>query len=170
MSAQWAYELTPLLDGHRSQDTRTWLYMSIWPIVQIVFMLNEGQLGKVLWESGEGTAIVIVCDISAFEFLQKLWIVPNQRVIMMTSSNGNIFRVTGHLCGEFTGPRWIPRGTGEFPAQGPVTRSFDVFFDLRLSKQWWGWWYETPSCQLWRHRNVRGVTDKWLFCRSPIYH
>ena len=31
-------------------------------------------------------------------------------LVMMTSSNGNIFRVTGHLCGEFTGtgPRWIP--------------------------------------------------------------
>ena len=28
--------------------------------------------------------------------------------IMMTSSNGHIFRVTGHLCREFTGPRWIP--------------------------------------------------------------
>ena len=27
----------------------------------------------------------------------------------MTSSNGNIFRVTGLLCGEFTGPRWILR-------------------------------------------------------------
>ena len=27
--------------------------------------------------------------------------------IMMTSSNGNIFRVTGHLGGKFTGPRWI---------------------------------------------------------------
>ena len=27
---------------------------------------------------------------------------------MKTSSNGNIFRVTGHLCGEFTGPRWTP--------------------------------------------------------------
>ena len=26
----------------------------------------------------------------------------------MTSSNGDIFRVTGHLCGEFTGHRWIP--------------------------------------------------------------
>ena len=25
----------------------------------------------------------------------------------MTSSNGNLFRVTGHLCGEFTGHRWI---------------------------------------------------------------
>ena len=43
----------------------------------------------------------------------------------------------------------------EFPTQRPVTRSFDVFFDLhpnkRLSKQWWGWWFETPSCQIWRH-------------------
>ena len=48
--------------------------------------------------------------------------------IMMTSSNGDIFRVTGHLCGEFTGP-------GEFPAQRPVTRRFDVFFDPRLNKQ-----------------------------------
>ena len=28
---------------------------------------------------------------------------------MMTSSNGNIFRVTGLLCGEFTGDLWIPR-------------------------------------------------------------
>ena len=27
---------------------------------------------------------------------------------MMTSSNGNIFCVSGHLCGEFTGHRWIP--------------------------------------------------------------
>ena len=30
---------------------------------------------------------------------------------MMTSSNGNIFRVTGPLCGEFTGHRWQWRGT-----------------------------------------------------------
>ena len=71
----------------------------------------------------------------------------------MTSSNGNIFRVTGHLCGEFTGP-------GEFPAQWPVTRGIDVFFDLRLNerlgKQSWGWWFETLSCPLWRHRNVLG--------------
>ena len=44
---------------------------------------------------------------------------------------------------------------GEFPVQRPVTRSFDVFFDLdrnkRLSKQWWGWWFETPSSPLCRH-------------------
>ena len=46
---------------------------------------------------------------------------------------------------------------GEFPAQRPVTRSFEIFFDLRpnkrLSKQSWGWWSETPSSSLWRHRN-----------------
>ena len=49
--------------------------------------------------------------------------------------------------------------TGEFPAQRPVTRSFDVFLDLRLnkrlSKQSWGWWFETLSRPLWRHRNVQ---------------
>ena len=33
------------------------------------------------------------------------------RTIMMTSSNGNIFHVTGSLCGEFTGHRWIPLTT-----------------------------------------------------------
>ena len=39
--------------------------------------------------------------------------------------------------------------TGEFPTQRPVTRSIDVFFDLRLhkrlSKQSWNWWSETTS-------------------------
>ena len=44
--------------------------------------------------------------------------------------------------------------SGEVPAQRPVTRSFDIFFDLRLnkrfSKQSWGWWFETLSWTLWR--------------------
>ena len=47
--------------------------------------------------------------------------------------------------------------SGEFPAQRPVTRSFDVFFDLRmnerLSKRSRGWWLETPSHPLWRQSN-----------------
>ena len=140
----------------------------------------------------------------------------------MTSSNGNIFRVTGHLCGEFTGHWWIPhtmawfvikfwtsQNTSRLPSlhapfikvsislwlssnvviyvvswscmidsfvcitlaisifhfhfhfhfQRPVTRSFDVFFDLRpnkrLSKQSWGWRFEKLSLQLWRHSNVK---------------
>ena len=38
------------------------------------------------------------------------WNVATMRLShnMMTSSNGNIFRVTGPLCGEFTVNRWIP--------------------------------------------------------------
>ena len=56
--------------------------------------------------------------------------------------------------------------TGEFPAHRPVTRSFHVFFDLRLnkrlSKQSWGWWFGTPSHSLWRHCNVMLWWSKYL--------
>ena len=73
---------------------------------------------------------------------------------MMTSSNGDIFRLT-QLLALCAGNSLV---TGEFPAQGPVTRSSDVFFDLRLnkwlSKQSWSWWFETPSLPLWRHCNA----------------
>ena len=110
---------------------------------------------------------------------------------MMTSSNGIIFRITGHLRGEFT---------GEFTTQRPVTRSFaiyiyirlywshfwlvhgikihseltvkqckidkgDVFCDLRLNKRWstqsGGWWFETPSRPLWRYCNGWGLRCFW---------
>ena len=139
----------------------------------------------------------------------------------MTSPNGNIFRITGPLCGEFTGHRWIPLtktsyaeiwcflwsapakrlskqssrrlfetplcslwrhciglhvmyddviewkqfprywpfvwGTHRSPVNFRYKGTFDVLFDLhlnkRLSKQSWVWWFETPSCPLWRHCN-----------------
>ena len=51
---------------------------------------------------------------------------------MMMSSNGNIFRVAGHLCGEL----WC---------------FFDLRVNKRLSKQSWGWWFETLSRPWWRH-------------------
>ena len=68
----------------------------------------------------------------------------------MTSSNGHIFRLTDHLCGEFTVHRWIPR-----------TKASDAELwcfswlapEWRMSKQSWGWWFETPSRPLWRHSN-----------------
>ena len=48
--------------------------------------------------------------------------------------------------------------TGEFPPQRPVTRSFDIFFEIRmnkqLSKQSRRWWFETSSRSLWRHCDV----------------
>ena len=70
---------------------------------------------------------------------------------MMTSSNGNILRVTGLLFGEFTGHRWVP-----------FTKASDAefwcfFFYLRLNKrlckQSRRRWFETPLRSLWRHCN-----------------
>ena len=99
------------------------------------------------------------------------WSSVKQSICMMTSSNGNIFRVTGHLCGEFTGP-------GEFPTQRPVTRSFDVYFDLRpnkrLSKQSWDCRFETQSRSLWRHCNGTIMDSKsgclWLCHNATCYN
>ena len=74
---------------------------------------------------------------------------------MMASSNENIFRVTGPLCGESL-------VIGEIPTLRPVTRSFDVYFDLRpnkrLSKHSWGWWFESLSRPLWRKCNEKIVS------------
>ena len=62
-------------------------------------------------------------------------------IIMKTTSNGNISSLHA-LCARNS------KVIGEFPLQRPVTRSLDVFFDLRLNK----WlckqsrrrWFETP--------------------------
>ena len=58
--------------------------------------------------------------------------------------------------------------TGEFPIQRPVTRSFDVFFDLHLNKQSWGWWIETPSRSLWRHCNGYKCRAKHAVTRARV--
>ena len=95
------------------------------------------------------------------DFAHKRTMVQNT----MTSSNGNIFRVIGHLCGEFTGPRRIP-----------LTKAIDVglwcFFDLRLNKQFskqsWGWWFETQSRSLWGHCN-EAFTYHVVFRLAHIY-
>ena len=71
--------------------------------------------------------------------------------------------------------------TGEFPSQRPVTRSFDVFFDLRLdkrlSKPSWPRWFEKPSCSVWRHCDENGRRRPvcwqhqpyWTDAGGPIY-
>ena len=59
-----------------------------------------------------------------------------------------------------------------FPSQRPVTRNFDIFFNLRpnkwLRKQSRRRWFKTPSCSLWRHCNV--VLSCWFsddyYCRG----
>ena len=109
------------------------------------------RVSEVMDWSGE----LLMCSIFGTIFQQPFKPLKANRLkflYMMTSSN---FRVTGHLCGEFTGP-------SEFPTQRPATRSCDVFFDLRLnkrlSKQSWNWWFETLSRPLWRHCNEQPET------------
>ena len=67
---------------------------------------------------------------------------------LMTSSNGNIFRVTGPWARNWP-------VTGEFPTQRPVTRSFDVFLNLARTN---GWVTTRDTGDLRRHRTHYGVT------------
>ena len=79
--------------------------------------------------------------------------------VMMTSSNRNIFRITGPLCGELTGHQW-----------NPLTKASDAqlwcFYDLRLnkrlSKRPRRRWFQKPSHSLWRHCN--GLHRSWMKC------
>ena len=101
--------------------------------------------------------------------IRPIWL--NVSVILLTSLDNNwCMSWWRHQMETFSALLAICAGNspvhGEFPAQRPVTRSFDVFFDLRLnkrlSKQPWGWWFETPAWSLWRHRN--GV----MLCRTHL--
>ena len=80
----------------------------------------------------------------------------------MTSSNGNIFRVTGLLWEEFAGHRWIP-----------LTKASDAelwFFyprmNKRMDKQLRRWRFETPSRSLWRRCNGTVLYQQSQECRS----
>ena len=91
----------------------------------------------------------------------------------MTSSNGNIFRVIGHFCKEFTGHRSPVNSPHKGQWRGAL-----MFFYLRLkkrlSKQSWGWWFETPSRPLWRHCNDLDLSSVafntfWMTVICQIY-
>ena len=71
----------------------------------------------------------------------------------MTSSNGNIFRITGPLCVELTGIRWFP-----------LTKASDAeLWCFPWSRRLW---FETPSRLLWRHCNVHNAHGTSLQWRS----
>ena len=68
-----------------------------------------GQLIRICATNIPFTCFIVYCARSLIVFYKYItYVILNFGHNMMTSSNGNIFRVTGHLCGEFTGHRWIP--------------------------------------------------------------
>ena len=89
-----------------------------------------------------------------------IWFIPWWLcVVVMTSSNGNIFRVTGHLYGIHWSSVNSPH-KGQW--RGALMFSLICASNKRLSKQSWGWWFETSSCSLWRHCNgVPLRVDPW---------
>ena len=113
-------------------------------------MFTQNYVG--IWRHQATMSYIITSNISS-----ELCHLAN---IMMTSSIGKIFALLA-IC-EGNSPV-----TGEFPAQRPVTRSFDVLYDLRLNKRLsepsWGCWFETPSRPLWRHSN-----DFWSYYRGTL--
>ena len=52
-------------------------------------------------------ARIVAVNLTAYNAEINTWKLP-LAINMMTSSNGNIFRVTGPLWGEYTGYQWIP--------------------------------------------------------------
>ena len=67
----------------------------------IRFAHGQGSQGYMTWCYDTSNVYKYCFSHALYNGMKQPW-------YMMTSSNGNIFRVTGHLCGEFTGPRWIP--------------------------------------------------------------
>ena len=102
-----------------------------WALVQIISSSRTGNKpfswATVVWWLGAPTAVF--GWVACFEYL-AWW-----RHQMET------FSALLAIC---AGNSPVP---GEFPSQRPVTWSFDVYCDLRpnkrLSKQSWGWWFET---------------------------
>ena len=81
---------------------------------------RDAELWWFLWYAPEQTvkqtietmiASVGICNTGIDNLITIMLLIPNNKASMMASLNGNIFRVTGHLCGEFTGDLWIPRTT-----------------------------------------------------------
>ena len=124
-------------------------FFAMWFIILLNILLHSFSINLLIDRGPLYLSMPSLGCLCAAIFILTFWRSFMRHMVMMTWSNGNIFRVTDPLWGEFT---------GEFPTQRPVTRSFDVFFDLRLdeqlSKQWRRRSFVTPSRSLWRHCNI----------------
>ena len=130
--------MVPFIQGINS----TWLLSSRYvPLLSWAWSLNRIVLTLQLWSYGShfvsNECYILMYYSIPFSQWQNTW----------WRHQMEIFSALLAIC---AGNSSVP---GEFPGQRPVTRSFGVFFDLRpnkrLSKQSWGWWFETPSRPLW---------------------
>ena len=131
------------------------------------------------------------CNVDTLEAFVTALPVPNMKWLALEMSRrcklpgGHTSWWWRHQMETFSALLALCVVTGEFPSQRPVTRSFAIFFHLplnkRLSKQSWGWWFETPWRSLWRHCNVvrkfsnfhrirtRPSTNGWIWKSRKIW-
>ena len=142
--------------SHGSYDIASGTHLNIssigisWqPLVDprgVYFVLFARAVSLALWQSwvclSDSQATLNDMDKSA-STKQQLNTIQIEELDMMTSSNGNIFRVTGPLWGESTGHRWIP-----------LTKTSDAeLWCLFWICAWTnGWTNNRNACDLRRHR------------------
>ena len=138
----------------------------IWPVVVEVFITVDWLLPRCISVHFRVNLFYISWSVSSIEWniVNFIMLICNDGTIdiyhhlstsihfyfyvMMKSWNGKIFRVTGHSCGEFSGHRWFPYTK---TSDAELWCFFELRLNKRLSKQWQGCWFVTPSCSLWRH-------------------
>ena len=113
------------------------------------FGTNTGTVRKKQKTKSKQSVSDKVMGIILFSCLHTAY--PLNYAHMRTSSNGNIFRVTGPLCGEFTGHRWIPLTKA---SEAELWCFIWCALEQRLSKHSRCRWFETPSFSLWRRCNT----------------
>ena len=111
----------------------SWDVYSMLPLYMIPFLLEWRHWGRSHFAESLAFGIILL-----HWALSSFW-------SMMPLSIGNIFRVTGPLCGS---PVNSPH-KGQW--RGALMFSLICALNRRLSKQSWGWWFETQSSSLWRH-------------------
>ena len=127
-------------------------FHSIYSISLFFIMQNCKTMARMVWKiifrniwvQGQDGSEILYSDN------HRAWMSLLVIMTMMVSSNGKNSALMAICAGNSP-------VLGEFPAQRSVTWSCDFFLDLRLNKrlrkQSWGWWFETLSRSLWRHRN-----------------
>ena len=115
---------------------------------------------RVVQGDGQWPLAMMHCDLSKIQCRRgtpSIWFGPARYTAekatedpMVTSSNGNIFRVTS-VQGIH---RWPVNSPHKGQWRGALLFCFIRALNKRLSKQSWGWWFETPSRSSWRHCNA----------------
>ena len=146
----------PLSTAYQNDDIETYHLLIHRTVIMMndIFFHSDGAFFVISTVNFHISEVIFVLKITVSYNTQKSWLRMSNICVAFIIWWRHQMETFSALLAICAGNSPVP---GEFPAQRPVTRSFDVFFDLRLnkrlSKQSRGWWFETLSRPSWRHRN-----------------